>query len=47
MTSGTGLTLMPNTDVGLTKLSAGRNADAELFPVFRHLQKIYQYHKAC
>jgi hypothetical protein len=34
VTSGTGLTLMPNTDAGLTKLTPGKNADAELFPAF-------------
>jgi hypothetical protein len=38
VTSGTGVTLMPECDAGLTQLDTGKNADAGIIsPAIRHL----------
>jgi hypothetical protein len=38
VTSGTGLTLKPESDAGLTAVNIGKNADAELLQAFQYLQ---------
>jgi hypothetical protein len=38
VTSGTGLTLKPESDAGLTQWNTGKTADAELLQAFQYLQ---------